>query len=61
MNGLKLINDKTNVAKITSIEISEITGKQHSNVMRDIRNLISQIKEINGFNFELVNYIKTIK
>lgn len=29
---------------ITSLEISEITGKQHAHVMRDIRNLIDKLK-----------------
>lgn len=33
---------------MTSKEISEITGKRHSDVLRDIRNLLSQgVKEIN--------------
>ena len=56
-HDLKLTNSNIEIEKITSIEISEITGKQHSNIMRDIRNLVSQIKEINGFTFELVDYV----
>lgn len=32
----------TNQKGMTSIEISEVTGKQHAHVMRDIRNLLSQ-------------------
>ena len=57
MNELKPFKSDVKLEKITSIEISEITGKQHSNILRDIRNLVSQIKEIDGFNFELVNYL----
>lgn len=39
---------------MTSLEIAELTGKQHSNVMRDIRGLLDQ--GVNEFNFELVEY-----
>ena len=39
---------------MSSIEVSELTGKQHSNVMRDIRSLLEQ--GVNQINFELVNY-----
>ena len=39
---------------MSSIEVSELTGKQHSNVMRDIRSLLEQ--GVNQINFKLVNY-----
>lgn len=41
---------------ITSLQVAEVTGRQHSNVMRDIRNLVEQVEDINQFNFELVEY-----
>lgn len=41
---------------ITSIQIAEITGKQHSNVLRDIRNLLEQVEDRAAFNFELGVY-----
>jgi Rha family phage regulatory protein len=45
-----------NTQKMTSKEIAELTGKEHSNVMRDIRNLVEELekdKNLGGFNFEL--------
>ncbi|MCM1079719.1 MAG: phage regulatory protein/antirepressor Ant [Bacteroidales bacterium] len=41
---------------ITSLQIAEITGKQHSNIMRDIRNLLEQLEDRGAFNFELTSY-----
>lgn len=41
--------------KMTSLELAEVTGKEHKNVMRDIRNEIEQLGD-NGLIFELVNY-----
>ena len=41
---------------ITSLEVAELTGKQHAHIMRDIRNIVSQIDEINQSNFGLVYY-----
>jgi Rha family phage regulatory protein len=45
-----------NTQKMSSKEIAELTGKEHSNVMRDIRNLVEELekdKNLGGFNFEL--------
>ena len=39
---------------MTSLEIAEVTGKEHFNVMRDIRNILK--KGVNQINFELVKY-----
>lgn len=50
---IKLGSDKE---VISSLEIAEITGKEHKNVMRDIRNLLEQLDSENERNFELVNY-----
>ena len=35
---------------MTSLQIAEITGKTHSNVMRDIRNILEQLEEKHKFN-----------
>lgn len=40
-----------NTECVTSLEIAEITGKEHKNVMRDIRNILEQ--GVNQLNFEL--------
>lgn len=39
---------------MTSLEIAEVTGKEHKNVMRDIRNILSQ--GVSQLNFELSSY-----
>ena len=39
---------------MTSVEIAEVTGKNHAHIMRDIRNLLSQ--GVNESNFGLVEY-----
>ena len=41
---------------MTSIEIAEVTGKQHKDVMRAIRNMESAWKKVNGGNFSRVEY-----
>lgn len=41
--------------EMNSLEIAELTGKQHAHVMRDIRTLIEQ--GVNKSNFGLVDYI----
>lgn len=42
--------------RMTSLEIAEITGKQHKNLMRDIRNMEAAWEKVNGLKFELVDY-----
>ena len=54
MKDLVLSNSKE---VMTSLQVSEITGKQHSNVMRDIRILCQQLGNEGEFNFELANYL----
>ncbi len=39
---------------MTSLEIAEVTGKQHKNVMRDIRNMEPAWEKVQGLKFELL-------
>ena len=41
---------------MTSLEIAELTGKQHKNLMRDIRNMEPAWEKVNGLKFELIEY-----
>lgn len=41
---------------MTSLQVAEVTGRQHSNVMRDIRNLLEQLDDKAQFSFELGVY-----
>ena len=43
-----------NKETMSSLEVAELTGKAHFNVMRDIRSLLEQ--KVNQINFELVEY-----
>ena len=45
-----------NVERMTSIKIAEVTGKQHKDVMRAIRNMEPAWKKVNGGNFSRVEY-----
>ncbi len=38
---------------MTSLEIAELTGKQHKNLMRDIRNMEPAWEKVQGLKFEL--------
>ena len=42
-----------NAQDMTSLEIAEVTGKQHKNLMRDIRNMEPAWEKITGLKFEL--------
>ena len=42
--------------RMTSIEIAEVTGKQHKNVMQAIRNMEPAWEKVNGLKFQLVEY-----
>ena len=46
--------DLFNVKTMSSLQIAELTGKAHSNVMRDIRNILEQLEDKHQFNFELM-------
>lgn len=48
------VSDTVSGIGMTSLEIAEVTGKQHKHVMRDIRVLIEQ--GVNQLNFGLVEY-----
>ena len=52
--GTELLN-KTN-GTMTSIEIAEVTGKQHSDVMRAIRNMESAWEKVSQSKFALASY-----
>ena len=45
-----------NVQHMTSLEIAELTGKQHKDIMRAIRNMEPAWEKVNGRNFALVEY-----
>ena len=44
------------VQTITSLEIAELTGKQHTDVLKAIRNMEPAWLKVNGRNFALVDY-----
>ena len=46
----------TNSQRMTSLEIAELSGKNHKDVMRAIRNMEDAWEKINGRNFALVEY-----
>lgn len=51
MNDANSLSVIDGVQGMTSLEIAGVTGKKHSNIMRDIRNLLNQ--GVSEFNFEL--------
>ena len=58
MNDIIKVGETINSKEsMTSLEIAEVTGKEHSNVMRDIRVIYEQVSNLGGFKFELSSYI----
>ena len=58
MNDITKVGETINSKEsMTSLEIAEVTGKEHSNVMRDIRVIYEQVSNLGGFKFELSSYI----
>ena len=51
---------ETNIIKIqqtmTSLEIAELTGKQHKNIMQAIRNMEPAWEKVHGLKFQLIDY-----
>lgn len=46
---------------ITSLDIAEITGKNHKDIMRAIRNMEPDWVKVNGRKFALVEYVDKAK
>ncbi len=53
---MKTENQMMNLQRMTSLEIAKVTGKQHKNVMRDIRNMEPAWEKVSGLKFELGSY-----
>lgn len=49
-----MLTPSVNKDGMTSLEIAEVTGKEHKNIMRDIRSVLEQ--GVNQLNFELIEY-----
>jgi Rha family phage regulatory protein len=47
---------KLNQKTISSLEIAEISGKAHNDVLKSIRSMESSWKKVNGGNFSLITY-----
>lgn len=50
-------NSESAQQRMTSLEIAELTGKQHKNLMRDIRNMEPAWEKVQGLKFELSSRI----
>ena len=50
---LKNSHVENDTQHMTSLEIAELTGKQHKNVMQAIRNMEPAWEKVNGLKFQL--------
>ena len=53
---INIIQKEQSEQTMTSLEIAELTGKQHKNVMQAIRNMEPAWLKVNGLKFQLVEY-----
>jgi Rha family phage regulatory protein len=53
---IHIIQKEQSEQTMTSLEIAELTGKQHKNVMQAIRNMEPAWEKVNGLKFQLVEY-----
>ena len=49
-------NNQNAEPRMTSLEIAQLSGKQHKDVLKAIRNMESAWEKVNGRNFALVDY-----
>lgn len=57
MNDITKVGETINSKEsMTSLEISEVTGKEHKSIMRDIRVLLEQVSEEDGYKFVPMSY-----
>lgn len=50
------MNELIKIETMTSVQIAEVTGKRHADVLRDIRNLVEQLDDEGKRNFALADY-----
>ena len=53
---INIIQKEQSEQTMSSLEIAELTGKQHKNVMQAIRNMEPAWLKVNGLKFQLVEY-----
>ena len=56
MNTNIIIQSQLTPQTMTSLEIAELTGKQHKDLMRAVRNMEPAWEKVNGRKFALVEY-----
>ena len=53
---ISMLKSENGEQRMTSLEIAQLTGKQHKNVMQAIRNMETAWEKVNGLKFQLVEY-----